>query len=67
MIGLGCALVLVDQPTEDAVASDRGVEGDRDGGVVGRVGGCWLRLWCGLWSLKWCTYWLRTVRACRSW
>src|SRR6185312_11551181 len=35
LIGSGCPPVLVDQSAEDSVASDRGVVGDRGGGVVG--------------------------------
>ena len=36
LVGSDCAPVLVDQSAEDPVASDRGVEGDHSGGVVGR-------------------------------
>jgi hypothetical protein len=35
LVGSGCVPVLVDQSAEDLVALDRGVAGDRGGGVVG--------------------------------
>ena len=35
LIGSGCASILIDQSAEDSVTSDRGVDGDRGGGVVG--------------------------------
>jgi hypothetical protein len=44
-LGSGCSAVFVDRSAEDAVAADRGVEGDDGGGVV--VG------WTVLASLVW--------------
>jgi hypothetical protein len=43
--GLGGSPVLVDQSTEDSVTSDRGVERDYGGGVVGWWGVAWALVW----------------------
>lgn len=61
---LGCAPVLVDQSAEDSVASDRGIEGNHSGRIVGRR--MLVKPLVRPVVIEWRTYWFRTALACRS-